>query len=394
MLLFGFFEFTHHCRRCIKLTLQFSLQFGDLLFERLNFLVIAFRVGDYFGLGGFVRFFLCGRVLQFIVAFFCCLRGLLFSLCFVGFFKVFLSWLCGHFFDWRLCGYLHHPFFVKVIKDFPVAVSVFELNITVCQGGKAVGTGFLYIDLAMFFAPLDYFLSIHKLGSVCLRGTYHVANLFINCLEINSEFFQEFSRLLMNGEILTDYNRNNFERVTILILFVPIMLLFESVVFIKIPSYSNIQINLNFVDHNADVRFSPVFQPVVVVFADFSGLISLIYLLLYIVIIIDQFGVIFVYLYRRNLRSDVFYLYTCICIFDFKYIFVLLLYFLIQCRQVIFVDNFYFYLTINFEYTIYEYIKKQKCMQLCYFTFLVVNSYIISKKQYFITINLTFITIL
>ncbi|CAL6077018.1 Hypothetical_protein [Hexamita inflata] len=57
MLLFGFFEFTHHCRRCIKLTLQFSLQFGDLLFERLNFLVIAFRVGDYFGLGGFVRFF-------------------------------------------------------------------------------------------------------------------------------------------------------------------------------------------------------------------------------------------------------------------------------------------------------------------------------------------------
>ncbi|CAL6114667.1 Hypothetical_protein [Hexamita inflata] len=140
MLLFGFFEFTHHCRRCIKLTLQFSLQFGDLLFERLNFLVIAFRVGDYFGLGGFVRFFLCGRVLQFIVAFFCCLCGLLFSLCFVGFFKVFLSWLCGHFFDWRLCGYLHHPFFVKVIKDFPVAVSVFELNITVRQGGKAVGT--------------------------------------------------------------------------------------------------------------------------------------------------------------------------------------------------------------------------------------------------------------
>ena len=79
----------------------------------------------------------------------------------------------------------------------------------------------------------------------------------------------------MNGEILTDYNRNNFERVTILILFVPIMLLFESVVFIKIPSDSNIQINLNSVDHNADVRFSPVFQPVVVVFADFSGLISL-----------------------------------------------------------------------------------------------------------------------
>ncbi|CAL6074810.1 Hypothetical_protein [Hexamita inflata] len=53
------------------------------------------------------------------------------------------------------------------------------------------------------------------------------------------------------------------------------MLLFESVVFIKIPSDSNIQINLNSVDHNADVRFSPVFQPVVVVFADFSGLISL-----------------------------------------------------------------------------------------------------------------------
>ncbi|CAL6008624.1 Hypothetical_protein [Hexamita inflata] len=127
----------------------------------------------------------------------------------------------------------------------------------------------------MFFAPLDYFLSIHKLGSVCLRGTYHVSNLFINCLEINSEFFQEFSRLLMNSEILTDYNRNNFEWVTILILFVPIMLLFESVVFIKIPSDSNIQINLNSVDHNADVRFSPVFQPVVVVFADFSGLISL-----------------------------------------------------------------------------------------------------------------------
>ncbi|CAL6109008.1 Hypothetical_protein [Hexamita inflata] len=79
----------------------------------------------------------------------------------------------------------------------------------------------------------------------------------------------------MNGEILTDYNLNNFERVTILILFVPIMLLFESVVFIKIPSDSNIQINLNSVDHNADVRFSQVFQPVVVVFADFSGLISL-----------------------------------------------------------------------------------------------------------------------
>ncbi|CAL5974040.1 Hypothetical_protein [Hexamita inflata] len=116
MLLFGFFEFAHHCCRCIKLTLQFSLQFGDLLFERLNFLVIAFRVGDYFGLGGFVRFFLCGRVFQFIVASFCCLRGLLFSLCLVGFFKVFLSWLCGHFFDWRLRGYLHHSFFVKVIK--------------------------------------------------------------------------------------------------------------------------------------------------------------------------------------------------------------------------------------------------------------------------------------
>ncbi|CAL6067502.1 Hypothetical_protein [Hexamita inflata] len=79
----------------------------------------------------------------------------------------------------------------------------------------------------------------------------------------------------MNGEILTDYDRNNFERVTILILFVPIMLLFESVILIKIPSDSNIQINLNSVDHNADVRFSPVFQPVVVVFADFSGLISL-----------------------------------------------------------------------------------------------------------------------
>ncbi|CAL5987800.1 Hypothetical_protein [Hexamita inflata] len=62
-LLFGLFELTHHCRRCIKLTLQFSLQFGDLLFERLNFLVIAFRVVDYFGLGGFVRFFLCGRIL-------------------------------------------------------------------------------------------------------------------------------------------------------------------------------------------------------------------------------------------------------------------------------------------------------------------------------------------
>ncbi|CAL6086876.1 Hypothetical_protein [Hexamita inflata] len=125
----------------------------------------------------------------------------------------------------------------------------------------------------MFFAPLDYFLSIHKLGSMCLRGTYHVAYLFINRLEINSEFFQEFSRLLMNSEILTDYDRNNFERVTILILFVPIMLLFESVILIKIPSDSNIQINLNSVDHNADVRFSPVFQPVV--FADFSGLISL-----------------------------------------------------------------------------------------------------------------------
>ncbi|CAL5993205.1 Hypothetical_protein [Hexamita inflata] len=41
------------------------------------------------------------------------------------------------------------------------------------------------------------------------------------------------------------------------------------------PSDSNIKINLNSVDHNADVRFSPVFQPVVVVFADFSGLISL-----------------------------------------------------------------------------------------------------------------------
>ncbi|CAL6043177.1 Hypothetical_protein [Hexamita inflata] len=58
MLLFGFFEFTHHCRRCIKLTLQFSLQFGDLLFERLNFLVIAFRVGDYFGLGGLVYIYI------------------------------------------------------------------------------------------------------------------------------------------------------------------------------------------------------------------------------------------------------------------------------------------------------------------------------------------------
>ncbi|CAL6077295.1 Hypothetical_protein [Hexamita inflata] len=110
---------------------------------------------------------------------------------------------------------------------------------------------------------------------MCLRGTYHVAYLFINRLEINSEFFQEFSRLLMNSEILTDYDRNNFERVTILILFVPIMLLFESVILIKIPSDSNIQINLNSVDHNADVRFSPVFQSVVVVFADFSGLISL-----------------------------------------------------------------------------------------------------------------------
>ncbi|CAL6082625.1 Hypothetical_protein [Hexamita inflata] len=152
---------------------------------------------------------------------------------------------------------------MKVIKDFPVVITAFELNITVRQGGKAVGTWFLYINLVMFFAPLDYFF------------LYHVANLFINCLEINSEFFQEFSRLLMNGEILTDYNRNNFERVTILILFVLVMLLFKSVVFIKIPSDSNIQIDLNSVDHNADVRFSPVFQPVVFVFADFSGLISL-----------------------------------------------------------------------------------------------------------------------
>ncbi|CAL6049438.1 Hypothetical_protein [Hexamita inflata] len=93
---------------------------------------------------------------------------------------------------WRLCGYLHHSFFVKLIKDFPVVVSAFELNITVRQGGKAVGTGFLDIDFAMFFAPLDYFL--YKL---CLTGTYHVAYLFINRLEINSEFFQEFSQLLM-----------------------------------------------------------------------------------------------------------------------------------------------------------------------------------------------------
>ncbi|CAL6076182.1 Hypothetical_protein [Hexamita inflata] len=106
---------------------------------------------------------------------------------------------------------------------------------------------------------------------MCLRGTYHVAYLFINRLEINSEFFQEFSRLLMNSEILTDYDRNNFERVTILILFVPIMLLFESVILIKIPSDSNIQINLNSVDHNADVRFSPVFQPVVVVLQTFQA---------------------------------------------------------------------------------------------------------------------------
>ncbi|CAL6013750.1 Hypothetical_protein [Hexamita inflata] len=120
----------------------------------------------FFGLGRFVRFFLCGRVLQFIVAFSCCLRGLLFSFCLVGFFKVFLSRLCGRFFDWRLRGYLHHSFFVKVIKDFPVVFSAFELNVTVLQGGKAVGTRFLYIDLAMFFAPLDYFLSIKQIDKI------------------------------------------------------------------------------------------------------------------------------------------------------------------------------------------------------------------------------------
>ncbi|CAL6093340.1 Hypothetical_protein [Hexamita inflata] len=40
---------------------------------------------------------------------------------------------------------------------------------------------------------------------MCLRGTYHVAYLFIKRLEIISEFFQELSRLLMIGEILTDY---------------------------------------------------------------------------------------------------------------------------------------------------------------------------------------------
>ncbi|CAL6051254.1 Hypothetical_protein [Hexamita inflata] len=50
------------------------------------------------------------------------------------------------------CGYLHHSLFVKIMKDFPLAISAFELDITVRQGGngQAVGTGFLYIDLAIF----------------------------------------------------------------------------------------------------------------------------------------------------------------------------------------------------------------------------------------------------
>ncbi|CAL5975922.1 Hypothetical_protein [Hexamita inflata] len=89
MLLFGFFEFTHLCRRCIKLTLQFSLQFGDLLFERLNFLVIAFRVGDYFGLGGFVSFFFVDVSSS---------LSLPFSAVCVDFFLVFVLWAFSKFF--------------------------------------------------------------------------------------------------------------------------------------------------------------------------------------------------------------------------------------------------------------------------------------------------------
>ncbi|CAL6069174.1 Hypothetical_protein [Hexamita inflata] len=172
MLLFGFFEFTHHCRRCIKLTLQFSLQFGDLLFERLNFFVIAFRVGDYFGLGGFVRFFFVDVSSS---------LSLPFSAVCVDFFLVFLVlWAFSKFFSVYLgfagtslivdcVAYLHHSFFVKVIKDFPVVVSAFELNITVRQGGIAVGSRF---DILLLFGFLiiqqnALFISIYCIQTYC-----------------------------------------------------------------------------------------------------------------------------------------------------------------------------------------------------------------------------------
>ncbi|CAL6030107.1 Hypothetical_protein [Hexamita inflata] len=95
MLIFGFFEFTHHCRCCIKLTLQFSLQFGDLFFERLNFLIIAFRVGItlvWVSLSGFFFVDVSSSL------------SLPFSAVCVDFFLVFVLWAFSKFFCLGFAG--------------------------------------------------------------------------------------------------------------------------------------------------------------------------------------------------------------------------------------------------------------------------------------------------
>ncbi|CAL6082617.1 Hypothetical_protein [Hexamita inflata] len=83
MLLFGFLEFTHYCRRCIKLTLQFSLHFCDLFFERLNFLSLHFALGItlvWVGQSGFFFVDVFSRL------------SLRFSAVCVDFFLVFVLW--------------------------------------------------------------------------------------------------------------------------------------------------------------------------------------------------------------------------------------------------------------------------------------------------------------
>ncbi|CAL5981359.1 Hypothetical_protein [Hexamita inflata] len=70
MLLFGIFEFTRHCRCYIKFTLQFSLKIGIFSLRDQFFLSLPFALGITLVWVG-LSVLLSGRVLQFIVAFFC-----------------------------------------------------------------------------------------------------------------------------------------------------------------------------------------------------------------------------------------------------------------------------------------------------------------------------------
>ncbi|CAL6053190.1 Hypothetical_protein [Hexamita inflata] len=143
MLLFGFFEFTHHCRRCIKLTLQFSLQFGDL-FERLNFLVIAFRVTlVWVGLSGFFFVDVSSSL------------SLPFSAVCVDIFLVFVLWAFSKFFCLGFAG-------TSLIGD---CVATFIIYLTI-----------IYISHFLETAQTDFIETFKSKTKTLARQCFHFQN--------------------------------------------------------------------------------------------------------------------------------------------------------------------------------------------------------------------------